>query len=308
MKQDSIKYRRTKSSDLLEAFRLVTQTFNHLRRKAGLKSLKHKQSEPPPLMVHLLKTDPQGSFVATDAKGKLIGFTMSQMREEEWYLAYLFVLPTYQSRGVGQKLLAKAMKYGTENQCKRRALATLSYNPHAVAMYSKLGMSPQRTLVMMGRKVETLPPSRRLKPKVPLTLEVVTDERYINRLSKLDRRARGLARPEEHFFWLGDSDSTMLVFHDARKIAGYCVINSRSAIGPVVSSKPEYLSSVLAMSIAYDVRTGHERQAITVHGEQSDIVQQLLSAGFRVFEITLQMATEPIADPKLYIPGNLTFY
>lgn len=259
-------------------------------------------------MVHLLGTDPAGSFVATGKDGKIVGFAMSQVREDEWYLAFLFVLPSHQSRGVGQKLLAKAMKYGTDNQCKRQALATYAYNPQAIAVYSKLGMTPQRQIMMMGRTVDNSKPIRRLKPKIALTQEIIADEKWINRLTRLDRRARKLARPEEHFYWVAQPKYSLVVFHDGKRLAGYSVQGSMGLIGPIVASRPEYLTSIMALTIEFGVKHGQARQVISLSGEHRELMTSLLAAGFRVLETNLLMATENIADSAIYIPGHLAIY
>ena len=308
MKQELIKYRRTRPGDLLEAFRLVTFTSNDLRKKSGMQPVKFNVEKPSPLMTHLLKTDPAGSFVAENASGKIVGFSMSQIREEEWYLAFLFVLPAYQSKGVGQRLLAKAMKYGSDTQCKRHALATYAYNPQAIAVYSKLGMVPQRPILMMGRMVDGAKVTRKSKARTTLTPEVITDERRINPLTRLDRRARQLARPEEHFFWINDPASSLIAFYDGKTLKGYSVVSTLGLIGPVVASKPEDLASIMEASIEFGIRSGQTRQALFVHGEQSEVIARLLAAGFKVMETNLLMATEKITDPSLYIPGHLAIY
>jgi ribosomal protein S18 acetylase RimI-like enzyme len=308
MKKKIIHYRRTKESDLLAAMQVIARSFDDLRKRNGMKPFKRKITEPDPVMVHLQKSDPESTFVATDAKGKIIGYTQSQVRENEWYLAFLFVEPAYQSEGVGGKLLTRAMKCGTENQCQRRALCTFAYNPQAVALYSKHGMTPQRAILVMTRKNDLKKNQRRTVSKSNLKFEVTKNVRLINKFSRLDRKARGVARPEEHFLWMDSNDAIVLAFHADKKLVGYSVIFKRGFIGPVAATNSTYLRQILEMSIDFGIRQRHEDQFLFAFGENSEIVSYLLNQGFRIAETDLLMATEMVGNPALYVPAHLALY
>jgi ribosomal protein S18 acetylase RimI-like enzyme len=309
MNLKAITIRRTRQADLIDAIMLVMNTANHLRRKRGMPVNRFKKpKQPPRLMVHFLKTDPEGSFAARDRTGKLVGFAMSLIREDEWFLSQLFVDPTLQSKGLGQKLLDKAMRYGKKNCCKRWALVTFSYNPQAIAVYTKMGMPPQRPLLTMERKRKDGEAFKKLRAPIKLTVTKITEEKYINRLTAIDRRARQLARPEEHFFWLADENYNMLIFHDGKKLVGYAVVNGRGMVAPVVASEPKYLSSMMALAIEWGVAQGHKYQIMFVQGEQLEVIQMLMKAEFHIDETTLVMASEQVSDPKLYIPATLAHF
>jgi ribosomal protein S18 acetylase RimI-like enzyme len=309
MNLKDITIRRTRQTDLIDAIMLVMNTANHLRRKRGMSTTRIKKlKQPPPLLVHLLKTDPEGSFVAHDLKGKLVGFSMALIREDEWFLAFLFIDPTLQSKGLGQKLLDKAMRYGKKNGCKRWALCTFAYNPQAIAVYTKMGMPAQRPLLVMERKRAAGKPFKKLRAPIKLTVKKIADEKYINRLTALDKRARQLARPEEHFFWLADENYNTLIFHDGKKLVGYAVVNCRGMIAPVVASEPKYLSSLMAGAVEGGTAQGHKYQIMFVQGEQLEVIQMLMAAGFHIEETTLLMASEQVSDPKLYIPATLAHF
>jgi ribosomal protein S18 acetylase RimI-like enzyme len=309
MKLEAITIRRTRQADLIDAIMLVMTTANHLRRKRGMPVSRIKKlKQPPGLLVHFLKTDPEGSFVAHDRKGKLVGFTMAMIREDEWYLAFLFVDPTLQSKGIGQKLLDKAMRYGKKNNCKRWALCTFAFNPQAIAVYTKMGMPPQRPLLTMERKRKDDEAFKKLRAPIKLTVTKITEEKYINRLTALDRRARQLARPEEHFFWLADENYNTLIFHDGKKLVGYAVVNSRGMVAPVVASDPKYLVSLMAYAVEWGAAQGHKFQILFVQGEQLEVLRMLMKAGFHIDETTLVMASEQVSDPKLYIPATLAHF
>jgi GNAT superfamily N-acetyltransferase len=56
---------------------------------------------------HLLQHDGAHCFVA-EQSGRLIGFTAAWAREDVWFLSALLVLPQWQGRGIGKRLLNAA--------------------------------------------------------------------------------------------------------------------------------------------------------------------------------------------------------
>lgn len=304
-KQARIKYRRMRESDLLDAERIVVRALNHLRKEVNLEPIKTRITAPWPIQVHFLKSDPDGHFVALNERNRIVGYASSIVREHEWYLAMLFVLPSYQTSGVGGKLLEKALKYGEKMNCTRHALATFSYNPQAIAVYTRRGMPPQAVTLMMSRKRSAF---RNVKPELQLKVRTVENEKKVNRFNRLDRKIRGVARPEEHFFWLSDPDHHLLEFRDGRKFAGYAVINNKGQVGPIAAAKPVYLESMVAYCINSELLSDAEVIKLFAHGEQSGVLELLLRSGFRIVESTLVMASERFSDPTCYLPGNLAHY
>ncbi len=286
---------------------MFLRSLNHLRNQANLPPVKTKITQPSPLLLHFLRTDPEGHFVAVNEKNRIVGYASSIVREFEWFLAMLFVTPSCQTSGIGRKLLERAMKYGEKAGCTRLALATFSYNPQAIAVYSKQGMPPNAAVLMLSRGEKT---GRRgkLKPELTLNMNEVTDEGKLGRLSDLDRKVRGIARPEEHFFWLGSEGYKTFEFRDGRKFAGYAVMSKTGLIGPIATTKPEYLEPILVHCLNSSPFPETARNVIFVHGEQKRLLQTLLGAGFRIEEVTLVMASERFSDPMRYLPGTLAHY
>ncbi len=309
MKKLKVTVRRTRESDLFECWQMIARTMNDLFKRSGKKPFKFTATTADPTMVHFRKVDPEASYVALNAKGAIVGFTQALIRGNEWYLAYLFIDPQYQSTGVGKKLLKLAMDYGRKNgEITRWALSTFAYNPQALAIYSKMGMTPQIALLVMTREWKGEKKPAPIKPKKRLTMQVVTTHKLINRLTKLDLKVRGTARPEEHFFWTGDEKHRMLAFYDDKTLVGYSVVATTSRIGPIAAAKPEYLSSILAMSVNYGLEIGQLRQLVFVNGENVEVVQSLLQAGFHIEEATVVMASERFSDSSRYVPGHLAHY
>ncbi len=309
MKKPAITYRAARASDLVPAQEMIMSSFNDLRKKSGMPRIKYKITGPDPWMAHFIKTDPEGAFAAFDKQNRLVGYSQALIREEEWYLGFLFVLPEFQSAGVGGRLLKRAMDYGRRNrEIKRWALATFAYNPQAIAIYSKHGMTPQSPLIAMVRKWDEKRPPRPIKGGCTARIVTEIDHKLISRLTAFDRKVRGIARPEEHFMWSDTNTVYPLVFLEGRSILGYCVVTKGGSIGPIAASRPELLKPILISALNYGLVLGHTRQLIQAVGENVEIVRLLMANGFRIEETSLVMASERFADPQRYIPGHLAHY
>ena len=307
MSAEKVRLRRTRESDLVDTLRLVIRTVNHLFVRVGKKRFKYRVTGPSPLSIHFLKTDPEGCFVAVNEKDRVIGVAESMIRDEEWYLGHLFVTPRYQSKGIGGKLLDKALRYGMKNGCKRFSLVTFAFNEQAIAVYTKRNMPPQRPILTMTRNLGDCGRRLHLKPAIKLECRETTDDTMIVRLTELDKKARGIRRPEEHFFWLNDSSHQVLTFYHGSKLVGYSVIvNKGQRVSPVAATAPRYLQPITAASVNFAADLNPQHQSLWIYGEQQHVLTDLLAAKFRVTETLLLMSSEMVTEPSLYVPANLS--
>ena len=74
---------------------------------------------------------------------RIVGFGSAILRERLWYLSMLFVLPGFQSGGLGRTLLSRLLP---SDEGVVRATATDSAQPIANALYASIGMAPRMPL------------------------------------------------------------------------------------------------------------------------------------------------------------------
>jgi ribosomal protein S18 acetylase RimI-like enzyme len=86
-------------------------------------------------ILHLLDTDPAGSYVAVDENGLVVGFAQAARRDDLWVMAHLFVSPECQGLGVGSELLRKTFWYGAGASS---GIVASTPDPRAIRAYARL--------------------------------------------------------------------------------------------------------------------------------------------------------------------------
>jgi predicted N-acetyltransferase YhbS len=131
-------------------------------------------------MAHLLRTDPDGAFVA-ERDGGVIGVALALVREGVWCLSLLTVLPGEQSAGAGSALIERALAYGGPAS---PGLIISSEDPRAQSLYRRAGFELRPTVQLEG----TLDRAR-LPPPHPEVRAVAAAE--LEDLAAISRELRG---------------------------------------------------------------------------------------------------------------------
>ncbi len=103
---------------------------------------------PPPVDAlapgfrHCLQHDADRCFVA-ESEGRVVGYSAAWVRGETWFLAGLFIDPTFQGRGVGRRLIGLAMAGAP----RRRMTISDAIQPISNALYAKHGMLPMTPIL-----------------------------------------------------------------------------------------------------------------------------------------------------------------
>jgi GNAT superfamily N-acetyltransferase len=222
------------------------------------------------LLAHLLATDPASALVADD-HGRIVGFGVILSRERHAFLAFLFVLPAWQGRGVGRAVLAA---------CRRGAgrtdgLSTCAEADQLVStgLYASLGLAPREPIYILRgelaeRAVPGLPEGWRSRP-------LVHEE-----VAALDRSLLGYERPQDHAFWASSGRRGWILESESGELAGYGYAHASGRIGPVAAAAPESLPYLLGQLVR-SVPVLEGRQAL-VPGSASGALVPLLGAGMRL--------------------------
>ncbi len=98
-------------------------------------------------IAHLRATDPDGAWVAVDDDGRVGGVALGIVREGIWGLSLLAVRPALQARGVGRRLLERALAYGDRA---RGRIVVSSEDPKAMRRYARAGLQLRPTVTAAG--------------------------------------------------------------------------------------------------------------------------------------------------------------
>ncbi|MFH1891227.1 MAG: GNAT family N-acetyltransferase [Candidatus Zixiibacteriota bacterium] len=302
-----ISIRKLKDEELKQAYRLVMNSFNALRRKNNLNPMKYRATRPDPFLLHLKRTDPDGCIGAFDGD-RMVGYASAIIRDYQWYLAFLFVTPGKWNKGVGRKLLTRSLKIADTENIRLFSLCTFSYNPAAVALYSSFGMTPMEPIPVFMWPRDSKVKLKVTKPAAKLTTRIITDYEELGFINKLDVKNRGLARPEDHKFALDKPDTEVVMFYDGRRPVGYSVLQPEGPIAPISAREPQYLADMVNWSIRRQLERETKVILIFCPGSNAKMVQHLLKTGMKIREINLLMSNKRFGDLECYLPANLAIF
>ena len=299
--------RHLRDSELKTAGRLVIDSINALFKKNNIDPIRIRVTGPSPFMLHLKHTDPDGCLGAFEGD-RMVGFVSSIIRENQWYLAFLFIAPGRWGKGIGKKLLVRALKTADLTETNLFSLCTFSYNPQAVALYSSFGMTPYEAILNMKWQHKNRVKLRVKRPGRKLSIEIVEDYEKLAFINRLDRENRGLARPEDHKFFIDNDKTDLIHFLDKGKPVGYAVLYKKGIIAPVSTVDPVYLPDMLSACIRYQLDAACEEITVGCAGSNGDIIRYLLGVGFRVNEIALLVSNKRFGNLNQYLPAHLAIF
>jgi len=303
-----VSIRKLKPDDTTYAERLLMRTINDLREKCGLYLLPYKpKRKRNRMMCHLLKTDPNGAYCAYSG-GRMIGYGQAMVRDGHWYLANLFTDRRFQNKGIGRRILKKTLSITKDQEIHTHSLATFAFNPSATALYTSFGFFPIQLLPMMVWKRDER--KRLRKVKNDFSFRAIPIEKYeqIEILNKLDKKNRGIYRPEDHKFWIDNEFHRGYIFYHGSKIAGYSMIVRDEVIAPVSANSSEYLLPLLIETINICRTEKSKRVMVWLPGTKGDFLKFLLKHNFKIEENELLMSDRMFYNEDCYIPASLAFF
>lgn len=160
-----------------------------------------------PLLHHELTT---GHMWVAEVGGRVVGFAALLVRSGIAFLAELFVLPDFQSQGIGRLLVQHARATPATTCC-----TMSSRDPRALALYVRAGLQPMWPHFLLRRTSPALADF----PDEDIT--TVAAESGDSNLMAWDARIAGRVRPEDHAYWQGALAAVPLWFARAGSTVGY---------------------------------------------------------------------------------------
>jgi hypothetical protein len=202
-------------------------------------------------LEYLASHDANGILVASQAS-EVLGFVASFVRTRTLLVSQLWILPEVADQGVAESLFRRALLFGQRFGTQRTLFHALT--PWQLALGLKFGLSPAFPLLRLQLSAEA---ARflgrgllRLLPGAEVTQEAVARRAFFADLERLDRLARGFARPMDHEYWLVSRGLRLAVVREGERITGYAY-GGAGQCGPVVGATEESALAALGWALTF---------------------------------------------------------
>ena len=263
---------------------------------AAMREVQHLPSEPRTAesiqrleqrIAHLQRTDPAGSWVATDDGHQVVGLSQAVVRDDLWVLSLLGVVPAHQDRHTGKALLDAAMTYG---RAAARGMILCSRDPRAARRYSLAGFDMHPAVMAWGRV------DRRRFPRPSSTIREgsVADHDLV---AAVDRSVRGGAHGPDLGHCL-DTGCRLLV----SSAGGYVV--ARGAKPVFLAAGDETTATDLLFAVLGQRASAETTEVAWMTSVQQWAIRASLQAGLELHAIGPVMLRGFQGPPALYLPSG----
>ena len=250
----------------------------------------------------LAAENPQGVVVARDA-GEIVGMAAVRIQNPHAHIAFFFVHPRFQGRGIGSTLLA-ALREVIEQAGGTVVTLASSRDARAWQRYLKFGLRPGPPVLAFCATQPRFParipdhPGLAIRPLTPHDLDAV---------AALDREVRGAHRRAALERWIADDHGMLALDRDSREPAGFALVSTRPQycqVGPVVS---RHLGNApILLDLALFLAGAHPNPQrlpwrIDLHSRNQVAVEPLLQAGFTVDALVNWFETGPVGQWDRYV-------
>jgi GNAT superfamily N-acetyltransferase len=230
--------RRGEESDQFAVFGVFRTSLlgllKELRMAANLPSREEIEALYPyyeSLLRHLFVTCDQ--FWVAETDDQIVGYARSILRDGIRQLSEFFVLPEFQSQGIGRQLLDRAFPdEGANNR-----VICASPDPRALSRYLKTGLRSQFTIYEWTRKPEIVPFETDLEIR-----PIENTPKNLLLLNEIDRALLGYTREIDHH-WLIEARRGHFYLRK-NKVVGYSYFGNRA--GPIAMLHNQDFSIALA--------------------------------------------------------------
>lgn len=292
-------YRSARADDVAPASRVFADAVNHLSERHGFGGHPLSPVPPNPFFAFTLQDQPEGFRIA-ETRGQVVGFAISRVYGPFWFLAYLFVSPDCQGRGVGRTLLQQALRHQRRSEITNRGLITFAYNPASISLYMKNGIYPRDSLYWMTG------PSQGVRARYPAPaagdlVKVGGDQAELSQLARVDEDVFGFSRDGLHTYLLGAQGSSCYLFPGDGIANGYAYIWANGRVGPLATTAASRFEALMATALSLSAAAGAEQTFCVVPGVNSQAVSLALECGLRLSFPALLMSSQPFGHWERYV-------
>jgi hypothetical protein len=256
---------------------------------------------------HLAIFDGDG-FLTASVENEVLGFSTAYVRSRQLVIPQIWVLPEANDQGVAEALMRRAMGYGERSGATECSAHILS-GPRDQALALHFGLRPRFPVYRFILPAETAKvvglELAKLMPGSELTADVLAKRTGAADLERMDRLARGVVRPMEHEYWLGERRLRLAKVRDAHRVAGYAY-GGPGQCGPVAASTREGALAGLGWALQFAASEGVSSVSVLVPGPFEAALDQLLDAKAECVAVTEWMSRQATVSAERYILPSTT--
>jgi ribosomal protein S18 acetylase RimI-like enzyme len=296
-----VAYRPARPQDLERADGLVVGSINELTQRHAFGPM--AVPRPPQFQLFCLEDDPDGLWVAEEGD-EMVGFALSWVCDDLWFLAQLFVAPGRQGSGIGNELMKRTLEQARQAGATNRALITFAFNRVSQGLYIRHGLFPRLPLNLLSVPREAL--RGRMQGETLRCASIEDSAADLRKLGDIDARALGMAREKHHRFLRGDGARGVL-FHAGDDCVGYAYISSGGHIGPLAVARPDAAGAAFRTALGLAADGSSSQVSAFVPGISEAALSIAFGLGMRITFPMLIMSARPFGDWTCYLPRNPGF-
>lgn len=297
----SIDFRPARADELQRAQELVVRSINDLTERHGFGPMATMRS--PDFQLFSLKDDPGGLWVA-EADGDIVGFALSWVCGDLWFLAELFVAPGHQGRGVGNELLARTFEHARKAGATNRSLITFTFNVASQGLYIRHGLLPRLPIYLFGVARDSLMPHLQGKKLGHTPIEPTAS--HLKTLAQLDVSTLGVSREKHHRYLLNDSTMKGVLLYDGAECMGYAYVSTTGHVGPVAVSQAKGMNGAFKTAL-HLAAEGAAAQVSAFLPGTNEAVGIAVEHRMRITFPMVLLSTRDFGDWTRYLPRNPGF-
>lgn len=294
-----IRYRPARAEELQRAEELVVRSINDLTERHGFGRM--ATSRPPDFQLFSLKDDPDGLWVA-EADGEILGFALSWVCGDLWFLAELFVAPGHQGDGIGGELLARTFAHASNAGATNKCLITFTFNVVSQGLYIRHGLLPRLPIysVFADRDALKARPHSSALRSTPIDSSSLSD---LKTLVQLDVSTLGISREKHHRYLLNDPAMRGVFLRDRNDCVGYAYTSATGQIGPLAVADEREMDAAFRTALQLAAATGSTQLSAFLPGV-STALSVALDHGMRIAFPMVLVSEREFGDWARYLPKN----
>jgi ribosomal protein S18 acetylase RimI-like enzyme len=297
----SLIFRLARADELHRAEELVVRSINDLTERHGFGPMAILR--PPDFQLFSLKDDPDGLWVA-EADGEIVGFALSWVCGELWFLAELFVAPSHQGRGVGNELLARTFDHAKKLGATNKSLITFTFNIVSQGLYIRHGLLPRLPIYLVSVARDVL--VDRLQGDRLCSTPIEPTASQLETLAQLDATTLGISREKHHRYLLGDGTTKGVLLYDRGECVGYAYASATGHVGPLAVAQTRSMGAAFRTALDLAMASRAAQVSAFLPG-MNDALRVAVEHGMRITFPMVLVSARDFGDWARYLPRNPGF-